>query len=120
MARQINGEGVPGMGTTCADSRADVFREKDFPDLTLRPSVSGATRCPHAACLNILKLYIKFINYWGFPGGSDGRESACNVGDPGSIPGRGRSPGEENGSPPQYSGRENSMDIKLYNKFINY
>ena len=47
------GEGVPGKGTTCADSRADVFREKDFPDLTLRPSGFRATRCPHAACLNI-------------------------------------------------------------------
>ena len=39
----------------------------------------------------------------GFPGGSDSRESACSVGDPGSIPGVGRSPGEENGNPLQYS-----------------
>ena len=36
----------------------------------------------------------------GFPGGSDGKESACNVGDPGWIPGLGRSPGEGNGHPP--------------------
>ena len=35
---------------------------------------------------------------WGFPGGSDGNESACNAGDLGSIPGLGRSPGVENGS----------------------
>ena len=35
---------------------------------------------------------------WGFPGGSDGKESACNAGDLGSIPGLGRSPGVENGS----------------------
>ena len=34
---------------------------------------------------------------WGFPGGSDGKESACNAGDPGSIPGLGRSHGEGNG-----------------------
>ena len=34
-----------------------------------------------------------------FPGGSDGKESACNVGDPGSIPGSGRSPGGGNGNP---------------------
>ena len=46
----------------------------------------------------------------GFPGGSDGKESACNAGDPGSIPGLGRSPGEENGNPFQYSCLENSMD----------
>ena len=39
----------------------------------------------------------------GFPGGSDGRESAFNVGDPGSIPGSRRSPGEGNGYPLQYS-----------------
>ena len=46
----------------------------------------------------------------GFPGGSAGKESACTVGDLGSIPGLGRSPGEGNGYPPQYSGLENSMD----------
>ena len=46
----------------------------------------------------------------GYPGGSDGKVSACNVGDQGSIPGLGRSPGEENGNPLQYSCLENSMD----------
>ena len=46
----------------------------------------------------------------GFPGGSDGKESACSVGDPDSIPGLGRSPGEGNGYPLQYSYLENSMD----------
>ena len=48
----------------------------------------------------------------GFPGGSDGKESACNVGDLGSISGLGRSPGEGNleGYPLQYFGLENSMD----------
>ena len=46
----------------------------------------------------------------GFPGGSDGSLSVCNAGDPGSIPGLGRSPGEGNGYPPQYSCLENLMD----------
>ena len=46
----------------------------------------------------------------GFPGGSDGKASACNVGDPGSIPGLGRSPGEGNGNPLQYSCLENPTD----------
>ena len=46
----------------------------------------------------------------GFPGGSDGKESACNVGDLGLISGLGRSPGEGNGYPLQYSCLENSMD----------
>ena len=46
----------------------------------------------------------------GFPGGSDGNESACNAGDLGMIPGLGRSPGEGNGYPLQYSCLENFMD----------
>ena len=46
----------------------------------------------------------------GFPDGSDGKESAYNAGDLGSIPGLGRSPGEGNGSPLRYSGLENFMD----------
>ena len=45
-----------------------------------------------------------------FPGGSDGKASVYNAGDPGSIPGSGRSPGEGNGNPLQYSGLENPMD----------
>ena len=47
---------------------------------------------------------------WGFPGGSDGKESACNSRDPGSIPGSGRSPGGGHGNPLQYSCLENPMD----------
>ena len=46
----------------------------------------------------------------GFPCGSAGKESACNAGDLGLIPGLGRSPGERKGYPLQYSGLENSMD----------
>ena len=50
---------------------------------------------------------------WGFPGGSVGKEYTCNArhaGDTGSISVSGRSPGEEDGYPLQYSGLENSMD----------
>ena len=46
----------------------------------------------------------------GFPGGPDNKESACNVGDPGLIPGLGLSPGEGNGYPLQYSCLKNFMD----------
>ena len=46
----------------------------------------------------------------GVPCGSAGKESACNAGDQGSIPGLGRSPGEGKGYPLQFSGLENSMD----------
>ena len=57
----------------------------------------------------------------GFPGGSAGKESYCNVGDLGSgdlgsIPGLGRSPGEGNGYPLQYSGLENSMDCSPWGR----
>ena len=46
----------------------------------------------------------------GFPGGSDGKESTCNAGDLGSIPGLRRSPGGGHGNPLQYSCLENHMD----------
>ena len=53
-------------------------------------------------------LYTLFL--FLFPGGSVGKESACNAGDPGSIPGLARSPEEGNDSPLQYSCLKNSMD----------
>ena len=49
-------------------------------------------------------------SYWSFPGSSDGKASACNVGDMGLIPESERSPGEGNGNPLQYSCLENPMD----------
>ena len=50
----------------------------------------------------------------GFPSSSAGKESACNAGDPGSIPGSGRSTGEGIGYPIQYSGLENSIDYIVH------
>ena len=52
----------------------------------------------------------KEFNCVPFPGGSDTKESACSTGDLGSVPGSGRSSGEGNGNPLQYSCPENSMD----------
>ena len=49
------------------------------------------------------------IHVWGFPGGSDGKESACSAGDSGLIPESARSPGEGNGYPLQYPCLENPM-----------
>ena len=64
-------------------------------------------------CVAVTQHWVSFlyvsINV-GFPGGSDGKESACNAGDLSSIPGLGRSPGEGNGNPLQYSCLENPMD----------
>ena len=50
----------------------------------------------------------------GLPGGSDGKESVCSAGDQGSIPELGRSPGEGNANPLQYSCLENSMDREAW------
>ena len=50
------------------------------------------------------------LSGFNFPGGSDGKESACNVGDLGSIPESGRSPGGGDGNPLQYSCLENPVD----------
>ena len=55
------------------------------------------------------EIYSHLITNRGFPGSSDGKESACNAGDPGLIPGLGISP-EGKGYPLQYSGLESSMD----------
>ena len=53
---------------------------------------------------------VRLVLSWGFPGSSDGRKSACNAGDPGSIPESGRSPGKGNDNPLQYSFLENPTD----------
>ena len=50
----------------------------------------------------------------GFSSGSEGKETACNVGDSGLIPGSGRPPGEGNGNPLQYSCLENPMDGRAW------
>ena len=55
-----------------------------------------------------------FSGYICFPGGSNGKESACNTGDVGSVPELGRSPGEGNSYPLQYSGLENSIDREAW------
>ena len=56
---------------------------------------------------------------WAFPGGSEGKVSAYNVGDPGSIPGLGRFPGEGNGYPLQYSCLENPMDREAWQATVH-
>ena len=69
--------------------------------------VMPVSRSSHHS-LALSHLVVPCIIFRGFPGGSDGKEPVHNVGDPGSIPGSGRSPG--NGNPLQYSSLENFMD----------
>ena len=79
------------------------------------PLWSPATGQPCCCCIapvpeRLLRLSAPISPYQGFPGGSVVKASASNAGDPGSIPGSGRSPGEGNGNPLQYSCLENPMD----------
>jgi len=60
------------------------------------------------------KKTVKLCSRKGFTGGSAGKETACNAGDLGLIPGLGRSPGEGKGYPLQYSGLESSMDCIVH------
>ena len=75
----------------------------------MSPALAGrsfTTEPPGKPCLFVCNIYL------GFPGGSAGKESACNLGDLSSIPGLGRSLGEEKDYPLQYSGLENSTVAK--------
>ena len=79
--------------------------------------ISVQVHCPvfnQVVCVFVIELYEFFIYFRGFSGSSAGKESACNGGDHGLIPGLGRSPGEERGYPLQYSGLENSMDCIVH------
>ena len=68
--------------------------------LSLRKKIFWTSIFPH----QVGKLNSNLCSHiWGFPGGSEGKASACNAGDPGLIPRLGRSPGEGNGYPLQYS-----------------
>ena len=59
---------------------------------------------------NIFQLSLYVTVTYGFLHSSVGKDSTCNAGDLGSVPGLGRSPGEGNGNPPQYSCLENSIN----------
>ena len=65
---------------------------------------------PCLSCWPTCSVPLLLRSSFSFPGGSEVKASACSAGDLGSIPGSGRSPGEENGDPLQYSCLENPMD----------
>ena len=74
-----------------------------------REKISGTLKALASAT-----FVLDYGEYVGFPGGSDGKVSACNVGNLGSIPGLGRCPGEGNGNPLQYPCLENPMDRRAW------
>ena len=110
----------PGLG---GDAAGQHLGGREAPgDTFSTPGTDAQSQTTKSCCtargtlLNILCQTIKQKNTKkntdaaGFPRGSVGKESACNARDPASIPGLGRSPGEQNGYPLQYSGLETSMD----------
>ena len=82
---------------TCFDPHSNQVR-KLLSFVSLLLIRRGLVKCNR---LEVLKP--SFYPHQGFPGGLDGKESACHAGDPGSVPGSGRSSGEGNGYPLQYS-----------------
>ena len=109
-------------GVGCQFLLQGIFptQESNLPFLGLLYWQEGSLPLCHLRCPCILQLFMLYcfceittfnisFKYVSIPCGSDGKESACSEGDPGSIPGSGRSPGEGNGNPLHYSCLENSM-----------
>ena len=72
---------------------------------------------PFTCCIDF--FFNLFILYCSFPDGRGGKESACNAGDSGLIPSSGRSPGEGNGCPLQYSCLETPMDRGTWQAIVH-
>ena len=106
----------------CGRSRASVLLNWQEKIESGRYWGSNAidSHCSHrylldfAKCIYPYMTFVEFLEIMGFLCGSAGKESACNVGDLGSIPGLERSSGEGKGYPLQYSGLENSMDYIVH------
>ena len=82
--------------------------------------VPTATGVPNRLNQGAIPMRSKKKNTMGFPDSSVGKESACNAGDPGFIPGSGRSPGEGIGYPLQYSGLKNSMNCIVHGATVRH
>ena len=99
--REIRLRRIPktrGLSLTSTSSRCDCL---NFPAGLTHPSSSPAPRENEDSSPSHFQTEVG-RGWQGFPGGSDGKESACSAGDPGSIPGWGRSPGDGNGNPLQW------------------
>ena len=91
-------------------ARLQQYMNWELPDVQAQFIKGKETRDQIANICWIIEKAREFQKNIYFCCGSDGKASACRAGDPGSIPGLGRSPGEGNGNPLQYSCLENSMD----------
>ena len=86
-----------------------IFLMCSYDNINTYPKVKFYIESPYTNHLVSRIIFNSVCFMMGFPYGSVGKESDCNAGDPGSIPGLGRSPAEAKGSPLHYSGLENSM-----------
>ena len=106
---------IPGLGRSPGEGKGYPLWYSDLED-SMDYTVHGvakifmANRWRNSG--NSDRLYI--FAFYGFPGGSDGKASACSAGDLGSTPGLRRPPGEGEGYPLWYSGLENSMDHTVH------
>ena len=93
-----------------SSSSSRTYVSPDFPIHPSSLSPLGVHTVVLCVCVSISAFHIRSSVPSFFPGSSDGKESACNLGNLGSISGWGRSPGEGNGNPLQYSFLDNPMD----------
>ena len=106
---------IPGLGRYPGEGNGNPLQysclENPMDKGTWRATVHGVAESDTTKHLTLITLISLSTIPRGFPDISIGKESACNDGDPGSVPGLGRSPGEGKGYPLQYSGLENSTDV---------
>ena len=104
---------IPGSGKPSGEGNDNPLQYSCLENLMGRGAwwiqSMGSQRVGHDLVTN-QQLVLAYLFFKGLPGGSVGKESACNVGHLGSTPGSGRSPAERNGRPLQYSRLENSKD----------
>ena len=106
-------------------------RPAGFINRHVSPTLSPQPSCPHSlrrGCMVFIRIFASYTIphnklsvcfKQGFSGGSDGKESSCNAGDPCSIPKSGGSPGEDHGNPLQYSCLENPTDRGVWQATVH-
>ena len=114
------GISVPGPGIELAPLALETWSPNHWTTREVAQDMNFCSISGWLSCLSCVQVTVSHggvgsdptpdVTVYSFPGGAEGKESACNAGDPGSIPGLGRSPGEGNDNSLQYSCMENSMD----------